>query len=56
MLTSVVRDRKWLQDVFDVPLVVMLTDDEKALFRDNLTFEEVMEYMGEYKGYHCDGV
>lgn len=38
---------KWLQDVFDVPLVVMLTDDEKALFRDNLTFEEVMEYSRE---------
>ncbi|KAJ1796803.1 tryptophan--tRNA ligase [Coemansia sp. RSA 2399] len=24
---------KWLQDVFDVPLVVQLTDDEKFLFR-----------------------
>lgn len=47
MLTNVVRDRKWLQDVFDVPLVVMLTDNEKALFRDNLTFEEVMEYSRE---------
>ncbi|KAF2084172.1 putative tryptophanyl-tRNA synthetase [Saccharata proteae CBS 121410] len=35
---------KWLQDVFDVPLVIMLTDDEKALFKDNLTFEEVRKY------------
>ncbi|KAF1982656.1 putative tryptophanyl-tRNA synthetase, cytoplasmic [Aulographum hederae CBS 113979] len=35
---------KWLQDVFDVPLVVMLTDDEKALFKEKLTFEEVMEF------------
>ncbi|KAK8190326.1 tryptophanyl-tRNA synthetase [Phyllosticta capitalensis] len=34
---------KWLQDVFDVPLVIMLTDDEKALFKDNLTFEETMK-------------
>ena len=25
------RNRKWLQDVFDVPLAVMLTDDEKVL-------------------------
>ncbi|KAL4869486.1 hypothetical protein BDV12DRAFT_185176 [Aspergillus spectabilis] len=35
---------KWLQDVFDVPLVFMLTDDEKALFKDNLTFEETLHY------------
>ncbi|KAG8352088.1 Tryptophan--tRNA ligase, cytoplasmic [Fusarium venenatum] len=35
---------KWLQDVFDVPLVFMLTDDEKALFKDNLTFEETLAY------------
>lgn len=34
---------KWLQDVFDVPLVIMLTDDEKALFKENLTFEETMQ-------------
>ncbi|KAJ8895995.1 hypothetical protein PR048_001336 [Dryococelus australis] len=25
---------KWLQDVFDVPLVIQLTDDEKYLWRD----------------------
>ncbi|KAF2879243.1 hypothetical protein ILUMI_26930 [Ignelater luminosus] len=25
---------KWLQDVFDVPLVIQLTDDEKCLWRD----------------------
>ncbi|TPX19021.1 uncharacterized protein E0L32_011265 [Thyridium curvatum] len=35
---------QWLQEVFDVPLVFMLTDDEKAVFKDNLTFEEVMGY------------
>ncbi|XP_014277826.1 tryptophan--tRNA ligase, cytoplasmic [Halyomorpha halys] len=29
---------KWLQDVFDVPLVIQLTDDEKFLWRD-LTLE-----------------
>lgn len=27
---------KYLQDVFDVPLVIQMTDDEKFLFKDNL--------------------
>lgn len=31
---------KYLQDVFDVPLVIQLTDDEKFLFKENLTLEE----------------
>ena len=35
---------KWLQDVFDVPLVIMLTDDEKYLFRDGSTIEENLEW------------
>ncbi|GKZ21661.1 hypothetical protein AbraIFM66951_002321 [Aspergillus brasiliensis] len=35
---------KWLQDVFDVPLVFMLTDDEKALFKDSVTFEDAMHF------------
>lgn len=30
---------KWLQDVFDVPLVIQLTDDEKYLWKD-LTLEQ----------------
>ncbi|MCL4157942.1 UNVERIFIED_CONTAM: hypothetical protein GTU68_033088, partial [Idotea baltica] len=30
---------KWLQDVFDVPLVIQMTDDEKFLWK-NLTVEE----------------
>merc|ERR1719495_2987703 len=30
---------KWLQDVFDVPLVIQLTDDEKYLWKD-LKLEE----------------
>jgi tryptophanyl-tRNA synthetase len=30
---------KWLQDVFDVPLVIQLTDDEKFLWKD-LSVEE----------------
>jgi tryptophanyl-tRNA synthetase len=30
---------KWLQDVFDVPLVIQLTDDEKFLWKD-ITLEE----------------
>ena len=31
---------KWLQDTFDVPLVIQLTDDEKFFFKENLTLEE----------------
>ncbi|KAI9699858.1 MAG: hypothetical protein M1820_007033 [Bogoriella megaspora] len=38
---------RWLQDVFDVPLVIMLTDDEKALFKDKLTFEDTMQFARE---------
>ncbi|KAJ1835626.1 tryptophan--tRNA ligase [Coemansia sp. RSA 2711] len=34
---------KWLQDVFDVPLVIQLTDDEKFLFKPKLTIDEVYE-------------
>lgn len=25
---------KWLQDTFDVPLIIQLTDDEKTLWKD----------------------
>jgi tryptophanyl-tRNA synthetase len=32
--------KRWLQDVFDVPLVIQMTDDEKFLWKD-LTLEEV---------------
>ncbi|KAK3684849.1 hypothetical protein B0T22DRAFT_537302 [Podospora appendiculata] len=35
---------KWLQDTFDVPLVIMLTDDEKYLFSEKRTIEEVQGY------------
>ena len=35
---------KWLQDVFDVPLVIMLTDDEKFLFKQSLTIEDVKKF------------
>lgn len=31
---------KWLQDVFDVPLVIEMTDDEKFLFKHQLTIED----------------
>ena len=31
---------KWLQDAFDVPLVIQLTDDEKFFFKENLSLEE----------------
>ncbi|OCK82382.1 tryptophanyl-tRNA synthetase [Lepidopterella palustris CBS 459.81] len=37
---------KWLQDAFDAPLVIMLTDDEYifALFKESLTFEDTMRF------------
>lgn len=34
---------KWLQDVFNVPLVIQMTDDEKFLFKD-LTPEQTYQY------------
>ncbi|XP_005308891.2 tryptophan--tRNA ligase, cytoplasmic isoform X1 [Chrysemys picta bellii] len=34
---------KWLQEVFNVPLVIQLTDDEKYLWKD-LTIEKAYEY------------
>lgn len=33
---------RWLQEVFDVPLVIQLTDDEKTLWKD-LTVEQAMK-------------
>jgi len=38
---------RWLQDVFDVPLVIMLTDDEKYLFSEEREIEEVQSYTSE---------
>ncbi|KAK9449572.1 uncharacterized protein V1518DRAFT_373110 [Limtongia smithiae] len=35
---------KWLQDVFDVPLVIEMTDDEKFLFKGALTIEDVKKF------------
>ncbi|KZF19595.1 tryptophanyl-tRNA synthetase [Xylona heveae TC161] len=36
---------KWLQEVFNVPLVIMLTDDEKFLYsKKGLTQEAAMQY------------
>lgn len=38
---------KWLQDVFDVPLVIELTDDEKFLFKQKLTIKDVKKFAAE---------
>ncbi|KAH9057536.1 tryptophanyl-tRNA synthetase [Lactarius vividus] len=35
---------KWLQDVFDVPLVIQLTDDEKFLFKHELKPEQTHDF------------
>lgn len=35
---------KWLQDVFEVPLVIELTDDEKFLFKPKLTISDVKKF------------
>lgn len=31
---------RYLQDALDVPLVIQMTDDEKYLFKDNLTLDD----------------
>ena len=37
---------RWLQDVFDVPLVIMMTDDEKIIFgKKNHTLGEMRTFM-----------
>lgn len=33
---------RWLQETFNVPLVIQLTDDEKTLWKD-LTVEQAMK-------------
>ncbi|CAG8506752.1 5083_t:CDS:10, partial [Acaulospora morrowiae] len=38
---------QWLQEVFDVPIVIQLTDDEKFLFKSELTLEKVREFSKE---------
>ncbi|KAF9315462.1 tryptophan--tRNA ligase, partial [Linnemannia elongata] len=35
---------QYLQDVFDCPLVIQLTDDEKFLFKSNLKLEECIRF------------
>lgn len=35
---------KWLQQVFDVPLIIELTDDEKYLFKPKLTIDNVKAF------------
>ncbi len=35
---------KWLQDKFDVKLLFQITDDEKFLFKKNLSLEDVEKY------------
>jgi tryptophanyl-tRNA synthetase len=33
-MVCVCLDYRWLQDTFDVPLIIQLTDDEKFLWKD----------------------
>ncbi|CAI7606146.1 unnamed protein product [Penicillium glandicola] len=35
---------KWLQDVFDVPLVIMMTDDEKFMHSQKIEIEDAKRY------------
>ncbi|KAF0412500.1 tryptophanyl-tRNA synthetase [Gigaspora margarita] len=35
---------QWLQETFDVPIVIQLTDDEKFLFKSDLTLEKARQY------------
>ncbi|CAG9333129.1 unnamed protein product [Blepharisma stoltei] len=38
---------KWLQDVFDVPICIQITDDEKYLYRPELSFDDVQGFARE---------
>lgn len=38
---------KWLQRIFDCPLVVQLTDDEKFLFKQELKIEDCEKFCKE---------
>ncbi|CAA90500.1 cytoplasmic tryptophan-tRNA ligase Wrs1 [Schizosaccharomyces pombe] len=38
---------KWLQDVFQVPLVIQLTDDEKFLFKQGVSLEDCQRFARE---------
>jgi len=38
---------KWLQDKFDVELLFQFPDEEKFLFRQDLTFEDTEKYLNE---------
>jgi tryptophanyl-tRNA synthetase len=40
----ILMTHRWLQDVFDVPLIIMLTDDEKYIFNEKNTIEGVTKY------------
>jgi tryptophanyl-tRNA synthetase len=44
LLEFVLMAHRWLQDIFDVPLIIMLTDDEKYIFSEKRTIEEVQSY------------
>jgi tryptophanyl-tRNA synthetase len=45
LLTSILRTTRWLQDVFDVPLVIMMTDDEKIIFgKKAFSLEEMRKF------------
>lgn len=43
-VAPMLNSTRWLQDVFQVPLVIMMTDDEKYLFSEKRTIEEVQSY------------
>ncbi|RHZ49032.1 hypothetical protein Glove_535g53 [Diversispora epigaea] len=38
---------QWLQEVFDVPIVIQLTDDEKFLFKPELTLDDTRKFARE---------
>lgn len=46
-LFQLIKNNRWLQEVFNVPLVVQLTDDEKFLFKEKLKLDECHNYATE---------
>jgi tryptophanyl-tRNA synthetase len=43
-LINALGTNRWLQDVFQAPLVIQLTDDEKFLVKQDLKLDEAHKY------------
>ena len=44
IITIIYDSDRWLQETFNVPLVIQLTDDEKFLFKQDLKLEQAHQF------------